>query len=384
MNKKTISLLLAALMTVLAFIVPASAGLRYSTPGGYNDHDYQKLLAFMETKDENGVRNGEKVVVPFEGYYLTAFPVTWSYYYYDHENGILYMYGVFFTDEEEDSRAASLWLYDMDLVGGLDFSDCTEMSEVYCDYNRLTGVNASGCADMRALTCSHCELTSLSIKGCTGLDLFDCSHNGLPDLDASGCAQLYDIECNDNKLSRLDVSGCIKLGWLDCFNNFLTELDLKGCAELYCLDCTGNPLKVVDVNTEAPLALEHIEAEGAGTVSFRGVDYGTEIAFAAPEEGAEFLGWYTEEGELITASTQLNVKNQNCQRAVARFSSPTILGDTDANGSVNANDALMVLRFSLGIIPSIDFAAADVNGDGEVNANDALLILRASLGIITL
>ena len=382
MNRRILSLFLAFLFFALP--LAASADIRYNTPIGYNDHDYRKLVAFMELTDADGVRNGEKVVVPFDGYYLPAFPTTWSYYYYDHENGILYMWGVFFSDDEEDSRAVGLELYDMDLIGPLDISDCTEISEVYCDRNHFKYINASGCTDLRALTCSRCEMESISIKGCTGLDVLDCSRNSLTELDASDCALIYDIECNDNRLVRLDTEGCIKLGWLDCFNNDLTELDLSDCAELYCLDCTGNPLKFVDVPANAPLMLEHIEAEGAGTVGFRGSDYSNEIAFASPEDGAEFLGWYTEGGELITTGTQLDMKTQNCRRAVARFTLSVIMGDADGNGTVNANDALLVLRFSLGIVSEIDETAADVDGNGLVNANDALLILRASLGIITL
>ena len=34
---------------------------RYATPDGYNDHDYQKIVAFFEQTDENSVRNGEKL-----------------------------------------------------------------------------------------------------------------------------------------------------------------------------------------------------------------------------------------------------------------------------------------------------------------------------------
>ena len=33
----------------------------YATPHGYNDHDCQKMVAFFEQTDENGVRNGEKL-----------------------------------------------------------------------------------------------------------------------------------------------------------------------------------------------------------------------------------------------------------------------------------------------------------------------------------
>ena len=62
---------------------------------------------------------------------------------------------------------------------------------------------------------------------------------------------------------------------------------------------------------------------------------------------------------------------------------PSVLGDVDGDGSVNSNDALMVLRYALGLIPTLpDMAAADVNGDGQIDANDALLIVRMALGLI--
>ena len=34
---------------------------RYATPDGYNDHDYQKMVALFEQTDENSVRNGENL-----------------------------------------------------------------------------------------------------------------------------------------------------------------------------------------------------------------------------------------------------------------------------------------------------------------------------------
>lgn len=67
----------------------------------------------------------------------------------------------------------------------------------------------------------------------------------------------------------------------------------------------------------------------------------------------------------------------------ASVSVGALAGDADGNGVVNANDALLVLRYSLGILNEIS-SACDVNGDGVVNANDALFILRAALGIVTL
>ena len=57
-------------------------------------------------------------------------------------------------------------------------------------------------------------------------------------------------------------------------------------------------------------------------------------------------------------------------------------GDADDNGAVEAADALIVLRFSMGmdqIVPNEN--NADVNGDGVIDASDALIILRMAMGI---
>ncbi len=63
-----------------------------------------------------------------------------------------------------------------------------------------------------------------------------------------------------------------------------------------------------------------------------------------------------------------------------------VLGDADGNGTVTANDALLLMRYALGLIPAsaLDLSVADVNGDGFVNANDALMVMRAALGLISL
>ena len=62
-----------------------------------------------------------------------------------------------------------------------------------------------------------------------------------------------------------------------------------------------------------------------------------------------------------------------------------LLGDVNGDGVVNGNDALALLRYTLGLITTgVDLDAADVNGDGAVTANDALMIMRASLGLVEL
>lgn len=69
---------------------------------------------------------------------------------------------------------------------------------------------------------------------------------------------------------------------------------------------------------------------------------------------------------------------------ITGYQPPEVLyGDADMNGVVNANDALLVLRYTLGLIPetALDLIAADYDENGIINANDALAILRKALGI---
>lgn len=57
------------------------------------------------------------------------------------------------------------------------------------------------------------------------------------------------------------------------------------------------------------------------------------------------------------------------------------LGDVNGDGSVNSQDALMVLQYSVGINDKNFIKAnADLNGDGRINSADALKILLISVG----
>lgn len=61
-----------------------------------------------------------------------------------------------------------------------------------------------------------------------------------------------------------------------------------------------------------------------------------------------------------------------------------IPGDVNRDGEVTLDDALLAMRYVLGLAELTDeqLALADVNGDGEVSMLDALMILRKTMGII--
>ncbi len=64
-------------------------------------------------------------------------------------------------------------------------------------------------------------------------------------------------------------------------------------------------------------------------------------------------------------------------------SSENKYGDADGDGTITANDALMILRYtvSIGELSENRLVASDVDGDGQVTANDALSVLRFTVGI---
>lgn len=65
------------------------------------------------------------------------------------------------------------------------------------------------------------------------------------------------------------------------------------------------------------------------------------------------------------------------------ISSDGTYGDLDRDGQITANDALAILRSSVGMseLSPEQTVAADVDGDGNITANDALAVLRSSVGM---
>ena len=164
MKKRILAALIAVMMAV-AFTVPAFAigtdrgGTRYPTPEGYNDNDYRKLVAFLETEDENGIKNGEKIRdVYWWTEYDPADPTTW--------------YGVRWSDSDEIRLSElSFDRYEISgsLIGSLDVSGCESLSHLYCSGNKLTSLNLQGCTALSALSCESNTLTELDLSDCPAI-----------------------------------------------------------------------------------------------------------------------------------------------------------------------------------------------------------------------
>ena len=177
----------------------------FPTPAGYNHHDYQKLVAFLEQEDEYGVKNREKIGGGFGAH-------SWS--------------------QGGDKRIQEISLISQGLVGTLDLSGCTALTRISCYGNGLTSLDVSGCSALELLYCQDNNLTSLNVSGCLALEWLVCSGNDLTSLDVNGCSALERLTCSGNDLTSLDVSGCSVLESLWCDRNNLTSVDVSGCSAL--------------------------------------------------------------------------------------------------------------------------------------------------------
>ena len=470
---------------------------RYATPHGYNDHDYQKMVAFFEQTDENGVRNGEKLSEDYD----PTDPETWREYDGDHCRGDITwttvageyrLCDIFFGGIGNDALPLELVGF-LDVSGctaltevrckswgdiqltGLDVSGCTSLVELYCLENKLTELDVSGCAALEILDCYGNDLTELDVSGCAALKVLDCSWTLLTELDVSGCAalealecrgnwlteldvsaktELYDLDCSLNHLlTELDVSGCAALEILDCYGNDLTELDVSECAaleeldcdynhmteldvsantelrRLYCsgnqlteldvsgcaalevLYCDGNELTELDVsaNTELEILgcsenhlteldlsnnpridIDTISTDGYGFIGVSTkLDENSEsycCIEAASVPGNSFCGWYAVDGTLLSTNIEINRNDfDGVNDFIAKFtaSTPGGIGDVDGDGAVRVSDAVLIMRYALGLIEFTpeQILCGDVDGDGFVKVADAVMVIRIALGL---
>lgn len=151
MKRRPIAAAAAAILFLVCLpLKPAFAGTELSTPEGYNENDYLKLAAFLETADENGVKNGTKLGDGYD----PADPATWD--------------GVMWTGDE-DNRVGWIFVSDRDLMGVLDLSGCTFLEQLGCSGNRLTGLVITGCTSLEYLSCEGNLFTSLDLTSSPSL-----------------------------------------------------------------------------------------------------------------------------------------------------------------------------------------------------------------------
>lgn len=142
----------------------------------FNANDYAKLLAFLETTDGSGVKNGRKL----NRAYNPSSPVTWC--------GLS---SVGWAVVGNEARLVSLDIDGLALAGTLDLSGCSELIYLDCSDNMLEGLTLTGCSKLETLYCRSNELEALVISNLYALRYFDCRGNMLQSLRISGSPLIW-------------------------------------------------------------------------------------------------------------------------------------------------------------------------------------------------
>ena len=283
---RTKRIILIAAVLALLMVMPVilqSGGLAFAesttrqfrtAPEGYNEHDYNKLIAFLEITDENGIKNGEKLSAG----YNPDDPETW---------GDAFEW----TETDDGLRIIEIHAdFCLSLEGSLDLDGCNELSSLFCYWNRISELKVTNCPNLKFLSCGNNRFTTLDVSqnenlyyldfateeghgagivqtvllpqtdnrvteldvsGLTGLKHFECALNPLEHLDISENELLETLSCTDCCLSEL-IADNPELIELNCETNRLQTLVLRNMDSLETLECFDNELEAVDLS-ECPV-----------------------------------------------------------------------------------------------------------------------------------
>ncbi len=431
MKKRILTSAIAAMLALAAAIPALALGARnvtpaYTTPEGYGDHDYQRLVAFLETEaeGEDGITNGAWMF----GGYEPGDPETWLIEVYDMETDeASYLPVAEWTDVSGEKRLENVTLRSSS--GDLDLSGCTELKSLDCgrccgltsvsvagctklekldmrgyydggeglDSNLVSVLDLSDCTELRRLNVSCCNwLEEITFPENSRLEALDISydsdlmlyHSGI---DLSGLHSLKELYCDHSYIVGLDLTLFPQLEKLSCSENpYIDVLDISACPALEMLNCSWTAVTVLDLSGNESFGFDRISAQGSGSVGSANCYYDYDTCELIPTQehaiagGYDFIGWYTEDGELISEWWDLSLEAAGTTRIYARFPGGATPGDPTGDGAVGMDDALLTLRAAMGMVQmtSGQLDACDVNGDGNVDISDALLILRRAMGII--
>ncbi len=237
----------------------------------------------------------------------------------------------------------------------LNISNCRSLRNLQFNYNRIKSIDLSNAPELTALGCAGNGMNTLDVGGCPEIWMIECQDNELTSLDFSAVPNIQDIFCYNNELTELRVPENSNIQMLICRNNRLTSLDFENMEELFTLDGSNNLFESIELNDygndigdtagcgcvrllDGPMkrfrisnysADVELTTTGGGTIGvysriegdyYNGepIDYDNGIPWtpitgyvfiASANEGETFLGWYDENGALVSDETELRVEN---------------------------------------------------------------------------
>ncbi|MBO4848999.1 MAG: Ig-like domain-containing protein [Clostridia bacterium] len=147
---------------------------------------------------------------------------------------------------------------------------------------------------------------------------------------------------------------------------FSTDGTVKNGANNLYLNLTGNYLTM----GSTPVHWSYTPTEGATTGMLIN-DANSTFKYLGINNSATYFS-------VFFSSTEIQLF-----RKLVRSAETPAAGDIDGNGSVTSSDALLLLRYTMGLaaLTPEQLALADIDGNGTINSADALAILRMTMAL---
>ena len=200
----------------------------------YNEHDYNALVAFLETESD-GVKNGRRLNPGYD----PAYPNTWTYKRWNNS------FNIAKWDEEGYLIEINALVESYGLVGTLDLSGCERLDKVTFSSESIAVLDLTGCPLMEGVV----------LQNCSGVELLP-DPIVTPRLSASPCfSHLHWVAVPDEEMNKnmydfeltLDAEGEGQVGvWtsdnLDCLDVTIGEMPAEGGHLAGWYDAEGNLL----------------------------------------------------------------------------------------------------------------------------------------------
>ena len=258
-------------------------------------HQYQKVLRRVETTDKSksveAVENSAADSGLPNGIIL--------------EDGKIIGLGIhIFNEDVYPLKSFEINLRGCALMGDLDISNCTDMIFLDLYHNRIASIRSKNLPSMRIFGVQDNLLESIDVTEMPACQGIDAGQNRLKEIDVSHNPELVELYINDNAFTEIDLSNNPKLKYFYCHNNQITELDTRENPLLRHLNAAGNPLKSIRSlapQREEAMPLELYAGDG-GCVGLRfnpiynaqwkETGEWQQSYFAYPDDGFRFDGWY--------------------------------------------------------------------------------------------
>ena len=272
---------------------------------------------------------------------------------------------------------ASLVAIDICGNGATDISSLSRLKDLFfllASDNSISNISAlSGMTKMIGLELDNNNITDISpLKSMTKLQTLTASNNKISDISAlSPMKELSGIYIANNNISNLSpLSSLPGLYKLDlCRNKIKSISPLKNKKTIEAIDLSHN-----EITDFSPLTT--LENMVFCNYSYNKAAY-----------NQSFADTYDVVSNIIWANTNNPDDFHIPKLLFASGQNGSVPGDMDGDGKVNTFDALILLKYSIGIIGYNDLSVeaminSDINGDLFSTSEDALLLLKMSVGII--